>query len=37
MDSEYMLTIILLVLLCAPIIYKRFGEKKAERFEDRDN
>ena len=29
--------LIIVGLLCIPVIYKRFGEKKTERFEDRDN
>ena len=37
MDSIDMWTLIIVGLLCIPIIYKRFGEKEAERFEDREN
>jgi hypothetical protein len=32
-----MWTLFILAVLCMPIIYARRGEKKAERFEDRDN
>lgn len=28
---------LIVVILCIPIAYKRIGEKRTERFEDRDN
>jgi hypothetical protein len=28
---------LIIVLLCVPVAYKRIGEKRTERFEDRDN
>ena len=28
---------LIIVLLCVPVAYKRSGEKRTERFEDRDN
>jgi len=37
MEGIDMWTLIIIGLLCIPIIYKRLGEKKTERFEDRDN
>jgi hypothetical protein len=37
MNSFDMWVFIILVVLCIPVIYTRLGERKAERFEDRDN
>ena len=32
-----MRTLLIIAILCIPIAYKRIGEKRAERFEKRDN
>ena len=34
---KYMWTLLVIAILCIPIAYKRIGEKRAERFEKRDN